>query len=394
MINMSFINSVRAGVTNSTNNTDVESSKAYNFRNVYVYGYETALYGYVWPSLGLIVLVLNILMIVIFIRTRMSSTTHMYLAAITTMDTLTIIFPSIIYFLMFVVLDIKDYLPYDYCRLWYYFTDIFPVTFHAIAILLTVCLAGQRFLCAAYPFSVGQWFTKKVTFASIVICIMITVFFQISEFIVYTFQLENVDDKNQTIAGCLIGIEKLEADEVRNYQISHFIVRVVVFEILPCVILIALDLVMLRKVNQAKIWRKQSSSNFSRDDRRVSTGKSTSTRLTILTLWIVGVFLIVELPVVVILSIYAAGMLLSTTVVPLKSLYTASVFSNFLVMLSFPLNFFIYICCSRAFRAEAIKLFTCGYIQKEKKPKNIFDSLFQKTLSSQIDHQNNALQNK
>jgi hypothetical protein len=67
------------------------------------------------------------------------STTHIYLAAITTMDTLTIIFPSIIYFHIFVILDIDDYLPYNLCRVWYYFTDIFPVTFHAAAILLTVC---------------------------------------------------------------------------------------------------------------------------------------------------------------------------------------------------------------------------------------------------------------
>ncbi|CAG2235747.1 unnamed protein product [Mytilus edulis] len=134
---------------------------AYNFQNVYNYGYETKLYGYVWPSLGLTVLILNVLMIVIFIRTRMSSTTHMYLAAITTLDTLTIIFPSIVYFHVFVVLDIEDYLPYNLCKMWYYFTDIFPVTFHASAILLTVCLADQRCLCAAYPLSVAQWFTKK-----------------------------------------------------------------------------------------------------------------------------------------------------------------------------------------------------------------------------------------
>jgi hypothetical protein len=49
------------------------------------------------------------------------------------------------------------------CRVWYYFTDIFPVTFHAAAILLTVCLAGQRCLCAVYPLSIAQWFTTKVT---------------------------------------------------------------------------------------------------------------------------------------------------------------------------------------------------------------------------------------
>jgi hypothetical protein len=79
---------------NSDNATaiDIQPPKsAYNFKNVYNYGYEITLYGYVWPSLGLIVLILNILMIAIFIRTRMRSTTHIYLAAITTMDTLTII---------------------------------------------------------------------------------------------------------------------------------------------------------------------------------------------------------------------------------------------------------------------------------------------------------------
>ncbi|XP_052072839.1 probable G-protein coupled receptor AH9.1 [Mytilus californianus] len=377
----------------TTDGSGIVQPYAYNFQNVYNYGYETKLYGYVWPSLGLTVLILNILMIVVFIRTRMSSTTHMYLAAITTLDTLTIIFPSIVYFHVFVVLDIDDYLPYNLCKMWYYFTDIFPVTFHASAILITVCLAGQRCLCAAYPLSVAQWFTTKVTFVSIVGCILIAVIFEVSEFILYTFDRVDIFRSNETISGCKISIGRLETDEVRKYQISHFIVRVAIFELIPCVILIILDIIMLRKVHQAQTWRKSSSSNLQKSRRRNSSVTSTSTRLTILTLWFVGVFLIVEIPVVIILSIYAAGMLLSKTIVPLNELYTASVFSNFLVMLSFPLNFFIYFCCSKAFRVEAIRLLTCRVSRKSKMQRNAFDSVFQRTISSQIDHANPAFQN-
>jgi hypothetical protein len=377
---------------NSDNATaiDIQPSKsAYNFKNVYNYGYEITLYGYVWPSFGLIVLILNILMIAIFIRTRMRSTTHIYLAAITTMDTLTIIFPSIIYFHIFVILDIDDYLPYNLCRVWYYFTDIFPVTFHAAAILLTVCLAGQRCLCAVYPLSIAQWFTTKVTLVSVTVCIVLAITFEISEFILYTYESVNIWTQNNTITGCNIGVGNLNPGETRKYQISHFIVRVAFFELIPCVILIVLDIVMLRKVQQAKEWRKDSS----RKTRRSSSSTSTSTRLTILTLWIVGIFLVVELPVVVILSIYATGMLLSTYAVPLNQLYTASVFANFLVMLSFPLNFFIYFFCSKAFRKEAKRLLTCCIPRKETKPKSGFDSIFQRTISSQIDHTNQAFQN-
>ena len=73
---------------------------------------------------------------------------------------------------------------------------------------------------------------------------------------------------------------------------------------------------------------------------------------------VVCVFLLVEFPLAVLFIIYIAENMAKTVLIDLQTASVASLFVNFFILLSYPVNFFIYCGMSRQFRETFRRLFS------------------------------------
>jgi len=74
---------------------------------------------------------------------------------------------------------------------------------------------------------------------------------------------------------------------------------------------------------------------------------------------VVGVFLVVEFPLAVLFIIVIVENTWSLTIIEPNRMATASLFVNLFILLSYPLNFFIYCGMSRQFRGTLCALLRC-----------------------------------
>jgi len=80
---------------------------------------------------------------------------------------------------------------------------------------------------------------------------------------------------------------------------------------------------------------------------------------TLMLVVVVGTFLMVEFPSALFFTLYIIGNSLNVYIMAPGSLHAASMTINFLIMLSYPINFFIYCAMSNQFRSTFAGIFTC-----------------------------------
>ena len=104
------------------------------------------------------------------------------------------------------------------------------------------------------------------------------------------------------------------------------------------------QLEMLLRQNQSEEWRRLTDSNCT----------------TLVVVAIVGLVLLVELPLAIFLFLLALANFLRQLVLDYEPINMAALFINLCILLSYPLNFFIYLGISRQFRGKFKRLFISG----------------------------------
>ena len=79
---------------------------------------------------------------------------------------------------------------------------------------------------------------------------------------------------------------------------------------------------------------------------------------TLMLVAVVGLFLLVEFPLGILLIIMIISNTFEIRILEEPTFHTLSLFSNFFILLSYPLNFFIYCGMSKQFRETFKRLFT------------------------------------
>jgi hypothetical protein len=87
--------------------------------------------------------------------------------------------------------------------------------------------------------------------------------------------------------------------------------------------------------------------------RRLSEGNAT----TLMLVAVVGLLLIVEVPLAVLLAIVLIENTFQILIISVRSTLLSTIFVNFLVLLSYPLNFFVYCAMSQKFREAFWRMF-------------------------------------
>ncbi|XP_064215211.1 sex peptide receptor isoform X2 [Tribolium castaneum] len=143
------------------------------------------------------------------------------------------------------------------------------------------------------------------------------------------------------------------------YFVTYFMFRVLFVHLIPCVALVILNILLFRALKQAQQRREQllSKKNQKNECKKLRDSNCTTLMLIV----VVTVFLIVEIPLVVVTLLH----IISSTFIEFLDYYVANtliLFTNFFIILSYPINFAIYCGMSRQFRETFKELFIRGAV--------------------------------
>ncbi|VDO29628.1 unnamed protein product [Haemonchus placei] len=260
------------------------------------------LYGLAAPAIILVTLVTNSFVVVVLSNKNLRTPTNYILLsmAITELMTGLSSCPWFLYYYTFggLYVDQEYGLPDFWCKTHPYFAVHLPTIFHTAAIWLTVYLAIQRYI---YVIGVDSW-------KALILCL-----------------------------------------------------RALLVHILPCVLLIIFTTCLFKTVNEAD--RKRSIHQMPSRKVQGSSGCLSSNRLmhatTRMLLVVIAIFLLIEIPVALIFIMHLLAVfyrLLDMS--DYKTVNNLLIIRNFLIILTYPLNFAIYFGMSSSFKLQFRQLFS------------------------------------
>ena len=176
---------------------------------------------------------------------------------------------------------------------------------------------------------------------------------KLSIFRSYTLVTIDLDNTNTTV--CHISTANWVHEYIGEnwYFSSYYLFRILFVHLLPCALLVILNLLLFKAMKQAQDRRKM----LFRENRKKECKKLRDANCTTLMLIVVvTVFLIVEIPLAVITALH----IISSAIIEFLDYRLANLFilfANFFLMVSYPINFAIYCGMSRQFRETFKEIF-------------------------------------
>jgi len=142
------------------------------------------------------------------------------------------------------------------------------------------------------------------------------------------------------------------------YFMIYFSFRVIFVHSLPCISLVVLNVLLFRAMREAQLRREV----LFRDNRSSECRKIRDSNCTTLMLIVVvTVFLIVEIPLAVVTALHIISNS-GLDILDYSIANTLILFTNFFIIMSYPINFAIYCGMSRQFRETFMELFIRGTV--------------------------------
>ena len=319
--------------------------------------------GLVSPILVGVTLLTNICVCVVLVRPNMRSATNTLLVAMAVSDTLTGICPLPAYFRFYSRADGAhlEWLPYHWCAAFYFLTDHLPTIFHTASVWLTVTLAAQRYVYVCRAMHAHQWCTIRNSLRAVAVVYVVAVVYQLCRFVEMRYTPVELPSRidptgNRTVVGCLNEYWPVLRPHLDAYFNTYYWFRVIAVHLVPCSALVALNAALVMAMRRAQARHRQLvAQNRKSESRRLAESNVT----TMMLVAVVGVFLVVEFPLAFIFIIVIVENTWSLTIIEPDRMATASLFVNLFILLSYPLNFFIYCGMSQQFRRTLCTLLHC-----------------------------------
>ncbi len=322
--------------------------------------YTETVYGYVSPILVLITIVTNTLVSVVLLKKNMRSPTNVLLVAMAQSDLFTGLLPIPCFIYFFTLGNFVEWVPASLCYVYDLTFETLPTICHTASIWLTVALAAQRYVCVCHPIKAKQCCTIPNMLKVILGIYIMSVLSQITKF--FEFEYPAVLVQSQlNISEVMYGCRRVQLELVRLHEdlfySLYFWCRVIFIHLIPCTVLLVLNALLICALRNAQHRREMLLRQNQRQEcRRLKESNCT----TLMLVAVVGLFLLVEFP----LAIFLILMILENTLYQplLEEAHrdTAALFINLCILLSYPLNFFIYCGMSRQFRETFKRLFIPG----------------------------------
>lgn len=320
--------------------------------------YAVPLLGYFSPALIYLTLVTNTLVVVVLLKKHMRSPTNAILAGMALSDMFTGLFPLPVFLYFFGMEHYKEYIPYNWCYTYKFMSALIPIIFHTASIWLTMALAIQRYIYICHSFKARRWCTiTNVIYGTIAIYV-IAILSQISRFLDSTYIPTEVPSRlnpNQTMTACVEDLQPWVIGYEDIYYNVYFWFRVICIHLIPCTFLVVLNALLISAMRSAQLRRMQLlKQNKKSESKKLKDSNCT----TLMLVAVVGLFLLVEFPLGIIMIVNIIDNTFVLNIFSTDTYGIMNLISNFFILLSYPLNFFIYCGMSRQFRETFKRMFT------------------------------------
>jgi len=165
------------------------------------------------------------------------------------------------------------------------------------------------------------------------------------------------------VDACYVEFRAVVARYADLYFGTYYWLRVFAVSLIPCTLLVVLNSALARTMTVARRRRREMVTRrgggagvHDREWRRLGDVVA----ITMLLVPIVGVVLLVELPTAVLMIIMIVQNTWHFLLLPIAFSSSAAVFMNLAIVLSYPVNFFIFCGMSRKFRTTFAAMFACS----------------------------------
>lgn len=299
-------------------------------------GYEQILLGYVIPTVAISTIVTNMFALIAFGKGACSPTTVLLMSiAIADMICCIAVSPHFIYIYAYSQRPIYKS-PFMWCAT-YGISLIITTAFHTASMWLTVTFCIERYICICHPFRARQICTLKKT--GVAVCFIYILALAMHTWILFFIEGGSFDMYR---SACLLtyGFDGF-------LGILNMLFRFIFCQTIPCVLLAFLTMRLIYALRASRHFRRE----YFQD--------TTSADTTRISAAIAVLFLIAEVPFVVIfaLDIYD---LFTDYSIKRPYLKTVVIVSNTMLFVAYHLNFWIYCLMGSAFRRTIIRIIHCG----------------------------------
>ncbi|ELT95205.1 hypothetical protein CAPTEDRAFT_154663 [Capitella teleta] len=322
--------------------------------------YSVVVYGFVSPALVIFTLMTNSLVCLVLIKKHMRTPTNVMLLAMAVSDMLTGVWsvPCFIYF--YTLGHYHDWVPYDWCMPYLVLYEYMPTVFHTASIWLTVALAVQRYIYVCHSMKAKRWCTIPNAIKGVLLIYALAFASQINRFVENDFlpiSVYSTVNSSKLVQACQIELIGF----VQQHDVVYFSIywwsRVIFIHLIPCTSLVILNSLLICTMKKAQRRRDQLlKQNRKSESRRLQESNCTTAML----VTVVGVFLLVEFPLAVFFILMIFENTFNVVLINDNIRHEASLFINLAILLSYPINFFIYCGMSRQFRETFMRLFKPG----------------------------------
>lgn len=323
--------------------------------------YAVPINGYFSPILICFTVVTNILVVVVLLKKHMRTPTNAILAGMAVSDMFTGLIPLPVFIYFFSLGNYREKVPLNWCVIYVYFGEYIPTIFHTASIWLTMALAIQRYIYICHSFQARKWCTMQNVLLGTAIIYAIATLAQVSRFLeeeYIDFEAPSNVNPNVTVNACVRVLKPWVRNHMDLYYNVYFWFRVICIHLIPCTFLVVLNALLILTMRQAQIRRMQLlKQNKKSESRKLKDSNCT----TLMLVAVVGLFLLVEFPmgIIMILNI-VQNTFEHVNICDDRTFAIMSLMSNFFILLSYPLNFFIYCGMSRQFRETFKRMFIGG----------------------------------
>ncbi|ESO07444.1 hypothetical protein HELRODRAFT_122103, partial [Helobdella robusta] len=309
------------------------------------------MYKYLLPVIVLLTFVTNLFVCVVLTTKQMRNPTNMLLVAMAISDTLTGLIPAPISIYLYTMEYHKDYVPYNLCYCKEMTETHLPTVFHTASIWLIVVLSLQRYICVCHHQLAIRICTMKNcrrVIVGIYICAFLSqvlrlVHHHYHHHYHYHYQQHHHWQRHLYNVSLVLGL--------------YWWFRVVTVNFIPCTLLTILNALLFLAMKKAQ---KRREILFKQNRRTESKRLAENNLATLMLFTVVGVFLAVEFPLVVLMATLIYENTANEDLIATETRSIAASLINLLILLSYPVNFFIYCGMSKQFRETFVKLFLSG----------------------------------
>lgn len=362
-----------------------------NVTHDYPLAYSQVICGYIWPLMASLTLFTNLMIVFVLTQRDMRTPTNVVLTAIAIADIIPIVVPVPWFVYLFAMGNEQQVLyPPLACYMYQHSTRSVSEVFYFLSTWLNLLLAVQDYLTAAWPKLAKKYCQIKVVVVEIVLLTLLAFLLNLPQALKLIFKPVKFYYKGQLTWGCRALQAKWFKDLVGEYVALYddiFTAIIVIFvDGGPAVALITLTALLIRQLHKQRIqghllMEQARTASKRRRERHRQQEYEASARVMI---FVLLAFLAVKIPFATTYTLMIVQSRFEIHFVEnLVDFQKAITITDLVFVLSYPLNFTIFCCCSKKFRHKCFQLLAeCNEgSTKNRLMRSFSESLYSDTLS-------------